>query len=200
MSFYKLSELRKWIQPEEIARKSLSKNDVLFLQGDEAISVYFVEEGEVLAERYLATGQSLTLFRAERGAALSEEGLFFPERNYTATATKPSVVLSITKATLLARMEESKEFRALLTHCLAERFVNALMYQEFLSINSAEERLYAWIQWRFEREQCDLDLSGRVGGVGAELGLTKESIYRALSRLEDTGKITRDGGKLALTD
>jgi CRP-like cAMP-binding protein len=198
MSAYNPIEMRKWFQQEEICKKSLVKDEVLYHQGDDVVAVYFVEKGEVLAERYLPNGQTISLFRAQETEALSEEILFFPTQLYSAVATGPTDLRLISKNTILSRMEEQPQLRKVLTECLAKRYVESFMYREILNIRSADERVLCWIRWRLEGEVTEIDLSGRVGTIGSELGLAKESVYRALASLEKKGQIRRDGGILTL--
>lgn len=198
MSFYNLAEFKRRLRPGDLQSRRLDGGQNLFEQGNPVNTIYFVEEGEIIAERFLANGETLTLFRAVANQTVGEEALFFPERLYSATAVQPTRLLFAQKSIVLERLESSREFRANVTHCLAERYLDCLMHREFLRIKNADQRILCWLNWMREKLPGDLDLSGRMGTIGAELGLTRESVYRALAKLEKKGAIKRSNGVINL--
>ncbi len=198
MSFYNLSEFRRRLRPGDLQPRGLDEGQSLFAQGNPINVIYFVEVGEIIAERFLANGETLTLFRALTNQTVGEEALFFSERLYSATASKPTRLLFAQKSIVLERLESSREFRANVTHCLAERYLDCLMHREFLRIKNADHRILCWLNWMQEKFPGEIDFSGRMGTIGAELGLTRESVYRALAKLEKNGSIKRSNGVINL--
>lgn len=51
-----------------------------------------------------------------------------------------------------------------------------------------------WFEWQVNMGKWEFHLEGRMGGLGADLGLTRESVYRSLARLEKRKVIERDKG------
>lgn len=198
MSFYNLVEFKRRLRLGDLQPRRLDQGQNLFEQGNPVNAIYFVEEGEIIAECFLANGETLTLFRAVANQTVGEEALFFPKRLYSATAVQPTRLLFAKKSLVLERLEASPEFRANVTHCLAERYLDCLMHREFLRIKNADQRILCWLNWMQDKIPGDLDLSGRMGTIGAELGLTREWVYRALAKLERKGTIKRSDGLISL--
>lgn len=166
----------------------------MFQEGAPVSHVYFVLEGEVRVLRYLLNGQELVFFRARSGAALSEAGVFVNKHPYTAVATVDSHLALIQKTRLLKLLYSNPSFTEQFFFCMTWRYTEALMLRELLSIRSADERLLMWFQWQANMGNDVLDLEGRMGGLGAELGLTRESVYRSLASLEKRKFIERQHG------
>lgn len=69
---------------------------------------------------------------------------------------------------------------------------------ELRAIRAAPERILAWLVLRAEGEPPGVTLDRSWTAVAAEIGLTREALYRALSRLEAQGRISRAAGRVTL--
>ena len=197
MAYYDVHNLEHFFSPDQLLTKKFETGDILFHGGDKARLIYFVLSGEIRAETYLEDGQSVVFYRARAGNTLCEENLGLTEYQYSGVASEPSRVRAISKFDLLEKMRTSWEFTHQLTTCLADRYSDAIMLRELIGIRSAEQRLWTWLHWQEVRGLVPLDLRGRLGTIAPELGLSRESVYRAVSRLEKKGKIKR--GKRLIT-
>ncbi|MDF1813777.1 MAG: Crp/Fnr family transcriptional regulator, partial [Verrucomicrobiales bacterium] len=173
MAIYELNSILRFFRPEQISERSIEEGEVLFHQGEEAQSIFFVLRGEVRAETYLADGKTIVFFRAKEGSALTEEMLFLDRYLYTAVATVASTVRMIPKADFLDKFRREPKFSEALLCCLAERYSEALMSRELIGIKSAEDRLLIWLEWRAGIDGRMIDLSGSMGSISAEVGLTR---------------------------
>ena len=194
MAYYDLHNIERFFSPTQLLTKTVEAEEILFHGGDKARLIYFVVSGEIRAETYQEDGQSIVFYCARAGNTLCEENLGLSEYLYTGVASVPSEVRAISKFDLLEKMQASWEFTLQLTSCIAERFSDAIMLREVIAIRSAEDRFWTWLHWQKVRGLAPLDLGGRLGSIAPELGLTRESVYRAVSRLEKKGKIKRDKG------
>ena len=205
MAFYDTSVLLDFFDPDSISERTLDAEEVIFRFGDPVSRIYFVVQGEVQAVNYLENGQLVVFYRARAGQALGEESMHLENHHYTGIVGLPdTVVRSVSKDSLKEVLLHQPKALSILNSCLAYRYADALMYRELLSERSATKRLITWLQWQIRPEKDgssikSLYLEGRMGSLGADLGLTKESIYRALKSLEDSGEITRKDGKIYLT-
>ncbi len=173
------------------------KDDVLFQKDSLVKKVYFVTSGEVRTESYLENGSSVVYFRVRKGEILSEESLFLSKHLYTAIATQDrTAVRVISKPLLKEKIENDSSVRGCLMSCLAGRYEDSLMNRELLSIRSAEERLYVWLNWYAQKGLSLGKLTGRIGSIAPDLGLTPESVYRALTKLEEANRIVRIDGEI----
>lgn len=199
MSTYDLNSLLALFDGDDLVHKRFQAGEVVFREGCSASYIYFVDEGEVRVERHLSNGQPLVFFRARGGTALSEAELFVEKHPYTAVATVESRLVMVEKERVLDRIRGSWEFSGQFFHCMAWRYIEALMARELSSIRSADERLLMWFQWQVRMGEQKFNLEGRMGSLGADLGLTRESVYRALARLESRKLIERSRGVIRLT-
>lgn len=194
MSAYNLDKLLAPFAERDLIHKQFNAEEIVFLDGGKVSHIYFVAEGEVRVERYLSTGQPLVFFRATSGSALSEVELFVEKHPYTAIATVKSRLVMVPKERLLDHIRRDHSFLEQLFFCMAWRYNEALMLRELSSIRSADERLLMWFEWQVNMGKWEFHLEGRMGGLGADLGLTRESVYRSLARLEKRKVIERDKG------
>ncbi len=198
MSVYNINTLLTRLNKTDIVEKHFSAGDVVFREGREASHLYFVLQGEVRVERYSQNGQPLVFFRAMGGSALHEAGLFVDKHPYTAIAITDSKLVLVQKKRLLELMQRDWTFAKQFFHCMVWRYTEALMLREFSSIRSADERLRMWFEWQVSMGQREFDLEGRMGGLGADLGLTRESVYRSLARLEKGKFLKREHGRIRI--
>lgn len=194
MFTYNLDKLLAPFAERDLVHKQFNAEDVVFRDGESVSHIYFVADGEIRVERYLSTGQPLVLFRATNNSSLSEVELFVEKHSYTAIATVTSRLVLVKKKSLLDHIRRDQSFLERLFFCMAWRYNEALMLRELSSVRSAEERLLMWFEWQANMSKWEFHLEGRMGGLGADLGLTRESVYRALARLEKRKFIARDKG------
>ena len=86
-----------------------------------------------------------------------------------------------------------------LYNCLANRLVEGLKMRGFLAIRKAEDRLLHWLHWRDSLSNEKIYLEKRLGSIGLEINLTKESIYRAFTRLKARGLVEVNKGVITLS-
>ena len=198
MAIYDSGILESHFLPEEISQRNFSAGETVFHQGAVAQMIYFVVSGEVRVETYLEDGRSIVFYRARAGAALCEENPLLPQSLYTGLASVDSVLRGVSRTTMIVKMRQSWEFAQALNQCLAQRYASALMARELIAVKSAEDRLLMWLHWQSTWGATPVDLEGRMGSIGPDLSLSRESIYRAFARLEQEGKIRREGGHIIL--
>jgi CRP-like cAMP-binding protein len=186
MAVYDSNVLPDHFAREEISDRVLSAGETLFQRGEKTVMIYFVLQGEIRVETYLEDGRSIVFYRARAGAALGEENLRLPYYLYTAVAAVDSKIRAVSKASMVLKIRSDWKFAEALTQCLADRYAEAMMYRELLAIKSAEERLLLWLHWQKAWDSEAICLEGRMGSIGPDLSLSRESVYRAFARLEKT--------------
>ena len=176
------------------------EGQVLFHEGKRAPFVFFVEIGEVRAERYLISGQTLVLFRAPAETLLGETCLYSSLQAFTAVASRPTRVLKIGKEAFRDALNADTTHWETLYNCLAHRLIDGLKMREILAIRKADDRLLNWLKWKESASPEGLDLGNRLGSIGLELNLTRESIYRAFARLKEDGLVEVNDGIVRLRE
>lgn len=194
MATYNLATLLGQFNKDDLIQKRVESEDVVFHEGAKTTHVYFVIAGEVRLERYLTNGRNLVFFRAMGGAALSEVGLFLDRHPYTAVATVESQLVMVRKELMVELIRRDWKVMERFFFCMASRYMEALISRELSGIRSADERLRMWFEWQVSMGEREFHLEGRMGTLGEDLGLARESVYRSLARLEKLKFIERDNG------
>ena len=171
----------------------LKKEELLFVQGDLANHICAVKEGCIKLVRYTIEGCSVTIHTAYAGESFAEAALFSETYHCNADAVLPSTVLCYPKNQVLeilqTNTEKYKNYIALLTsqvHALRTRL-------ELQSIRSARQRIFQSLLLQADPKTLETKIRGSYKDMAHELGLTHESLYRTLAKLEKGGIIQRKG-------
>jgi CRP/FNR family transcriptional regulator, dissimilatory nitrate respiration regulator len=182
-----------------VQRRKVERGGILFLQGKLVDAIYFIDSGKVKVETYSEdTDESLVLYYAIAGMALAEEHIFLEHYGCSAIVEEDAEIRFIKKTVIQKRLAKDAGFASNFISCLSTRYGELRTLCNFLTIRRAEERLLAYLKWHAAKEGPILDLRGRLGLLGATLDLTKESVYRAMARLEHRGDISRKDGLVIL--
>jgi CRP-like cAMP-binding protein len=83
----------------------------------------------------------------------------------------------------------------LLTEALMARLAHQLQElrarMELRNVRSARERVLQYFRLRAGFRGRSIAIEGQLQDIAAEIGMTREALYRALARLEAEGSITR---------
>lgn len=190
-------ELLSSIAKPEI--KSLKKEEVLFRQGDVATHIYAVMEGCVKLVRYTIEGCSVTMHTAHTGESFSEAALFSEIYHCNAEVISPATVLCYPKDQVLEMLqtnaEKSKDYITLLTRQV--RSLRTLL--ELRSVRSAHQRIFQFLLLHADPQNLEVKIKGTYKDMAHELGLTHESFYRSLAKLEKEGTIQRTSSIIKIT-
>lgn len=178
--------------------RTLAAGELLFGQGDPAAAIYRVESGRLRLVRRTVDDHLVVLHTVRAAEFLAEASLFSETYHYDAVALVSSRVRAYPKPDLLSA------FRA--DAALAEAFMARLAHQvqdlrarmELRNIRSARERVLQYLRLRAGVGGRTIAVEGRYQDIAAEIGLTREALYRTLAALETGGVLTRDASGIAL--
>ncbi|WP_293159230.1 Crp/Fnr family transcriptional regulator [Okeania sp. SIO2C9] len=184
---------------QTIAMRELSEEQKLFWQGDSAQAVFIVKTGRLKVVRYKSCGTIVRLCTATAGDILAETTLFSSRYTNTAIAETASQVMVYPKKHFLAALHSypdlAEDFMAILVkknQCLQHHL-------ELRDIKTAHERVLQYLsQIARLSNQASVNLDRPLKEIAAELGLTPETLSRALKRLERDGLISRSQRAIAL--
>jgi len=160
--------------------------------------IFWVLEGEVRLVRRSRNGAEIILQRASSGF-VAEASLDSPLYHCDAVAAVESRLLAFPINRFRQALAGDEKFRAFWIGRLA-REVHALRSQcERLALHGAAERIEHYIESKGKNGRLELFRTRKAWA--AELGLTHEALYRALSGLQRAGRITavEKDGALVLT-
>jgi CRP-like cAMP-binding protein len=131
------------------------------------------------------------LHRAGRGEFFAEAALNAPRYQCNAIVSQPSALLAFPAGKVRDLLDTDPEFAHQWVSLLARQLHAARARLERLALKSAAERVLHYLHTEGKGPRCEVALAGSVKDLAKELGLTHESLYRTLARLEQDGVIVR---------
>jgi len=175
----------------------LAPGELLFRQGDRAAAIYKVESGRLRLIRRTVDDHLVILHTARRGEFFAEASLFAEAYHCDAVAAVQSRVRVYQKAMVMDALRTepalAEAFMARLAHQLQE--IRARM--ELRNIRSARERVLQYLRLRVHNRSIAVE--GQLQDIAAEIGITREALYRTLAALEAEGCLTRTQTTIVLT-
>lgn len=173
--------------------KSCEGGQILFRRGDRPHHIFGVLEGEARMLRYSAEGAQIVIHRAKSITLFAEAALFSDHYHCDGQATENTEIAQFPKKQVLHLLQQDRDFSLAFTQHMAGQ-VQALRFGiELRSIRSAEDRIIAALSLRLGDGQTRLKVMGTWKDFAQDVGLTHEALYRALRRLEQAGRLHRNG-------
>lgn len=177
---------------------SCPKDGWVFRKGDAVRAVFLVLEGEVRLSRFAKDGSEIALHRAGRGEFFAEAALNASRYQCNAIASQTSELLAFPATKVRALLAKDPEFAHQWVALLARQLHAARARLERLALKSAAERVLHYLHTEGKGPRFEVALEGSVKDLAKELGLTHESLYRTLARLEQDGVVVRNERRLGL--
>ncbi len=180
--------------------RELDANEPLFMQGDPAAAIYKVESGQLRLVRRTIDGHLVILHTARPGEYFAEAALFADAYHCDAVAAVPSRVRAYPKTKMKEAMRSDPAFAEAFTAALARQLQELRSRMDLRNIRSARERVLQYLRLRAgSRGRC-IAIDGQLQDIAAEIGVTREALYRTLAALEAEGKIVRTAASIQLTE
>jgi CRP-like cAMP-binding protein len=169
---------------------SLKKGDMLFLQNDEIINMYFIKEGRLKLQRETLEGFTIIQHVAFKGEIIAEASFFSQNYHCSAVADTSTEVSYLRKIDLLNYLEKNLTAMRQLLVLYANQIKNLRAINEIKNIRSAKERTLAFLRNEMD-VNSEVKLSISLKDVAYRIGLSHEAFYRTLTDLEKTKLIIR---------
>ncbi len=186
------------LPPEATALRTLERDQRLFSQGDTASAIFRVEAGTVRLERRTYDGRPVTVHTARAGELLAEASLFAETYHCDARAVSAARIRVYPKAALLRALREEPGRAELLTRAMARQIQALRLQVELRNVRSARDRLLLYLELKADAATRTIRFDHPLQDMAADLGLTREALYRTLARLEREGAVRRDAGSITL--
>lgn len=174
-----------------IVHRDLAAGENLFQQGDLALSFFVVETGRVRLVRYTSGDKEVTLQIAGSGEGVAEIALFSETYLCTAVAEVNSRVIVYPKEFLLSAIRNNPDLAEDFMAMLVGKIQDLKIRVELRDIRAAHERLLRYLRYQAQSGQTVVNFDRPLKDIAVDLGLTPETLSRALTRLERDGMITR---------
>jgi CRP/FNR family transcriptional regulator, dissimilatory nitrate respiration regulator len=169
----------------------LAPGELLFRQGDPAAAIYKVESGRLRLIRRTVDDRLVILHTALRGEFFAEASLFADAYHCDAVAAAPSSIRVYPKQIVLGAMRRDPALAAAFLAWLARQLQELRARMELRNIRSARDRVLQYLRLRAGIHSRSIAIEGQLQDIAAEIGMTREALYRTLAALEAEGHLTR---------
>ena len=171
-------------------KKTISRGKTLFIQGDNAESMFVVLKGWVKLTRISPSGDEIVLTVYSAGdsfgeAAALRAGLY----PVSAEAVSDCKLISIKASIILAALEKHPELAVAMLSCTFQHLHELVLQLEDMKALSGAKRLAAFLNALapVDTGSCTFSLPYDKILIAARLGMKPESLSRAFARLRKSG-------------
>ena len=176
----------------------LAPGELLFRQGDRAEAIYRVETGRLRLIRRTIDDHLVILHTAGRGEFFAEASLFAEAYHCDAIAAAQSRVWVYPKAIVMAALRTDPALAEAFMARLARQLQELRARMELRNIRSARERVLQYLRLRAGVHGRSIAIEGQFQDIAAEIGISREALYRTLAALEAEGYLTRTENAILL--
>jgi CRP/FNR family transcriptional regulator len=203
--FRELDERTLAVLAGRAVERRLSRDETLFIAGEEARGLYVIVSGALRAFRTSADGREQVI-HVERAPATIAEVPVFDEGLYPATvaAEEDTTVLFIAKRDMRRLCLEHPQIAFAALKLLAGRLRRCAELVEALSLSEVGQRLARLLLAEAERagvrhaDGIHLELGLTNSQVAARIGSVREVVSRAFARLQQDGLIKVENRRLII--
>ena len=176
----------------------LPSGELLFRQGDRAEAIYRVETGRLRLIRRTIDDHLVILHTAGRGEFFAEASLFAEAYHRDAVAAAQSRVRVYPKTIVMAALRTDPALAEAFMARLARQLQELRARMELRNIRSARERVLQYLRLRAGVHGRSIAIEGQFQDIAAEIGISREALYRTLAALEAEGYLTRTENAILL--
>jgi CRP-like cAMP-binding protein len=180
------------------AVRVLAPGELLFRQGDRAAAIYKVESGRLRLIRRTVDDHLVILHTARGGEFFAEASLFAEAYHCDAIAAVQSRVRVYPKAMVIDAFGADPAFAEAFMARLARQLQELRARMELRNIRSARDRVLQYLRLRAGAHGRSVAIDGQLQDIAAEIGMSREALYRTLAALEAEGCLTRTENAILL--
>ena len=177
--------------------RSLIDGDAVFQLGQRADAIFRVISGEVHLYRHGRDGKRVLLYRAYDGDYFAEASLNAAQYHCTAICASPTKLHVFNAKEMRNLLRKDAEFAAAWISRLSSELRRQRASVERLNLKSAVDRVSHYLMTECE-PWGELQLRGTLSEMAEMLGLSRESLYRTLSKMQSQGLLERSDDVLRL--
>lgn len=205
--FGELEELDLRALAERAVERRLTRDEILFVTGDEARGLFVIVRGALRAFREGVDGREQVIHVEREGATIAELPAF-DDKPYPSTvaAEEETVVLFLDKHDVKSLCLTRPQIALAALKLLAGRLRKCAELVETLSLREVDQRLARWLlieartRGRRTNDGLEVTLALTNQQIAARIGSVREVVSRALSRLQNNGLIAVDGRRVVIAD
>jgi CRP-like cAMP-binding protein len=178
--------------------RALAAGESLFAQEDRATAIYKVEGGRLRLIRRTIDDHLVILHTAHPGEFFAEASLFANAYHCDAVAAVQSRVRVYPKVKIMDALRTDPALAEAFMARLARQLQDLRALMELRNIRSARGRMLQYLRLRTDLHTRSILIDGQLQDIAAEIGTTREALYRTLAALEAEGSITRTQATITL--
>ncbi|KPP88048.1 MAG: cAMP-binding putative transcriptional regulator [Rhodobacteraceae bacterium HLUCCA08] len=151
--------------------------DTLLRAGERVTSMLLLQKGRVDLVRHTGQGLRMILQNAGPGQILAEASAWSDRYHCDAVATTPGIAARVPRDRFRARLASDPKLSELWARRLAQSLQHARLRAEIRAMPRVADRLDTWLD-----AGNRLPERGQWQDLAAELGITREALYRELGR------------------
>ncbi|ARR50801.1 Crp/Fnr family transcriptional regulator [Photobacterium damselae subsp. damselae] len=208
MSFSIISLLNK-TQLEKLASHQekliCHTGSILFHQGDEANRMYVIEKGKVILYRLMPNGEEKVFNVFLAGDVIAEMALFMSPRQYPMTARieQDSVLLAYQHNDVKQLVSKTPELAVRVMEYMTNKIHSLVNDVNILTQVNANQRFVMKLAEIYKKQGLKTDKINLLTTkklLATQLGMTPETLSRAIKRLKNEGQIVESGNSLKIVD
>lgn len=171
--------------------------EILFDAGETVTGLFQIQQGKVKMVRYLADGTEPVIHYFNSGDIVAESSLFSENYHCRAKIVVDTSIIRFPKSVVLTEFAASHEFSMQYIQMLSRKIRDLRTLSEIKSIRCAQQRL---LRYLISEADSNNEFNSLMSfkDLAALIGLTHETLYRALKSLEKSGKILRDKNRIQI--
>jgi CRP-like cAMP-binding protein len=189
-------------------RRVLAAGEHVFFIGDAATHMYVVEHGQLKEYLNSSDGQETIIDIYAPPSVFGEPGLFAPERDriVNVAATRPSVVIEVPRAALVAFLHEHPPAMEGMLEGLASQGRDAIHVIAGLAFDRIRDRLALKLAELADTSGAADPRGTRInfklsqGMLASAIAATRPNVNRAVRELVESGEIIVDGDDYIVTN
>ena len=202
--FGSLDEAERHAVAEEMREVNFDPSQVIFARGDAGREIYLVVSGRVRLSVLTAEGRELSFAHAEAGSIFGEIAMLDGgPRSADATAVGKVSALSLSKPALKRLMETQPHVADAAVRFLCSRIREADQQLEAIALYPIEGRLARFFLAAARAKAPDseegrvtIELPSSQSELALLIGASRPKVNTALSMLESSGALERNGSKI----
>ena len=179
--------------------KQIAKREVLFLEGQSGSAIYLLVEGSIQIYKLSSEGREVVIKLAKPGEVFAEVVLFETDTYpVSASALTDCLVLLLPRTQLECLLEDPGFRRSFIAMLMRKQ---RYLTERLLSFSTAEveQRFFRFLEEQYGRAPMyEIPISKK--DIAAAVGANPETLSRLIQRLTKEGRISWEGGTLAVPE
>jgi len=172
--------------------KTMSKKEILFLEGDKGYSIYILVKGNIQLHKTSSDGREIVIKVVKPGEMFAEVILIEEDRYPVSAIALTECQVFILPKHQFSCLLQNEQFRNEFIGSLIQKLRYLADQIQYLTNHDVEERFFMFIEEQYgKKDRIKITLSKK--DVAAAIGSTPETLSRLLLRLRTESKLTWKG-------